>query len=113
MTALLEKICKILSSKKAEDIICIDISKKTSIADYFVIASGKNITHIRTLGEFLIEKLEKEDIRPLRNEGLREGQWGVIDYGDIIVHIFDQKTRSLYKLDKLWESGNNLTKYED
>ena len=59
------------------------------------------------------EKLEKEGILPLRKEGLREGRWGVIDYGDVVVHIFNEDSRLYYYLERLWDSGKNIERYAD
>ena len=90
---LTQEIGNYLSSKKAEDILLIDVREKTALCDYFVIASGRNTTQVRALCENLEEHLSKQGIEPRRTEGVRDGRWGVLDYGDIIVHIFNDESR--------------------
>lgn len=107
-------VCGILSSKKAYDIVYIDVGSKSSLCDYFVICSGRSTTQVKSLAELLDEKLSKENgLEPRRQEGVREGRWAVLDYGDVIVHIFNDEMRDFYHLERLWEDGKNLTRYED
>ena len=106
-----QKICKILSDRKAEDIISIDLSGTTEVADYYVIAGGRSMTHTRALIEHLEEDIDKLGIAPIRREGVREGRWAVLDYGDVIVHIFNDESRLFYHLENLWGDENNVTKY--
>lgn len=74
----------------------------TSFADYFVICSGENPVHIKALSEEIEERLSKNKVRPMGVEGLGAARWVLMDYGDIIVHIFDEDTRDFYQLEKLW-----------
>ena len=104
---------KALSEKKAQDIVILDVADQTVVCSCFVIASGHSTTQVRALGDAVEEKLEKEGILPLRKEGLREGRWGVIDYGDVVVHIFNEDSRLYYYLERLWDSGKNIERYED
>lgn len=107
-------ICKFLSEKKAKGIVYIQVDHKTSLCDYFVVAGGTSKTHVRSLSENLEEKLEKEyEIIPRRHEGAREGRWAVLDYADVIVHIFGDEERDFYNLERLWEDGENLVRHED
>ena len=108
-----EKICALLSSKKAEDILIIDVAEKTTLCDYFVIASGHSSTQVRALCVHVEEKLSEEGLEPRRTEGTREGRWGVLDYGDVIVHIFNDESRLFYHLERLWEDGGNATVYKE
>lgn len=108
------KICKLLSDKKGSGIVYIDVESKTSLCDYFVICSGRSSTQVKSLAENLEEKMEKDcNLSPRRKEGLREGRWAVLDYEDVIVHIFNDEERDFYHLERLWEDGKNLTKYEE
>lgn len=100
---LKDKIVSILDGKKADDIQVIELKNKTVIADYFVIATGTSAPHVKAICEELEFKLEEEGIAALRKEGITEGRWAVVDYGDIIVHIFDSTTRGFYSLEKLWK----------
>lgn len=108
-----QQICKFLSSKKAEDILMVDVREKTVICDYFVICSGRSTTQVKSLCENLEEHLSKVGIEPRRTEGVREGRWGVMDYGDVIVHVFNDESRLFYHLERLWNEGNNVRRYED
>ncbi len=108
------KICNLLSQKKAKGIVYIAVEKKTSLCDYFVVAGGSSKTQVKSLAENLEEKLEKDyGIVPRRSEGVREGRWAVLDYADVIVHIFGDEERDFYNLERLWEDGENLVHYED
>lgn len=93
----------LLEEKNAGDIITIDISKKSSIADYFIIATGKNLMHVKALTDYIESKLEEKGIAAARKEGYSDGRWVVLDYIDIIVHIFNSETRDYYCLEKLWK----------
>lgn len=106
--------CKALADRRGRDIVTIYVRDKTVLCDYFVLASGTSSTQIRALGERVEELLEKEyGVQPTRTEGVRDGRWAVIDYGDVIVHIFNDETRLFYHLERLWEDGGNLEKYVD
>ncbi len=108
-----EKVCEILSNHKAEDIVSIDVREKTEVTDYYVIAGGRSMTHTRSLIELLEEELDKKcGVAPLRRDGVREGRWAVLDYGDVIVHIFNDESRLFYHLEKLWADGDNVKKYD-
>ena len=107
-------ICKILSDRKANDIIYIAVEEKTSLCDYFVIAGGRSKTQVKALAEHLEEKFKKDyEIIPRRTEGVQGGRWAVLDYADVIVHLFGDEERDFYRLERLWEDGANLTRYED
>lgn len=111
--ALADKVCALLSAKKGEDILIIDVKEKTTLCDYFVIASGRNITQVKSLCENLEEHLSKAGEEPRRTEGVREGRWGVLDYGDVIVHIFNDESRLFYHLERLWGEGDNVRRFEE
>lgn len=107
-------ICEALSSKKAKDIAMVYVREKSSLCDYFVIASGTSSTQIKAMSEYVDEKIEKDfAIAPVREEGMRDGRWAVLDYGDVIVHVMSDETRLFYHLERLWADGANLEKYED
>ena len=107
-------ICKLLSDKKGENIVYIDVHEKSSLCDYFVIAGGGSSTSVQALADHVEEKMEKEfGELPSRKDGGREGRWNVLDYGDVIVHIFNDEMRDFYNLERLWENGANLNRYTD
>lgn len=105
--------CKALSDKKAHDIVIVDVADQTVVCSYFVIASGTSTTQVRALGDNVEEALEKQGVSAIRKEGLHEGRWGVLDYGDVIVHIFNDESRLFYYLERLWDSGKNVEHYKD
>ncbi len=105
--------CKALSAKKAQDIVILNVADQTVVCSYFVIASGKSTTQVRALGDTVEEEVKKAGITPVRSEGLREGRWGVLDFGDVVVHIFNEESRLFYYLERLWDSGSNVERYED
>ena len=100
---LLNKIIKILDTKKAIDLKTIDIKEKSSIEDYMVIATGTSSTHIKSLADNVEEDLKKEEIYPNKIEGYNTNSWILMDYGDIIVNIFIPEEREKYNLEELWE----------
>jgi len=105
-TELADIIARYLVSKKAEDVIVLNLANKTTIADYFVIASSRNSVHSKALIEGVDECLSKEyKIEPLRRDGIAgttDVRWAVLDYSSVIVHIFAKETRELYRLEQLW-----------
>ena len=112
--ALAIEICKAMSDKLGKDIIVLYVREKTDLCDYFVIASGSNAPQIKAMGERVEELVEKNlGLVPSRTEGVRDGRWAVIDYGDVIVHIFNDDTRLFYHLERLWADGQNMERYED
>ena len=106
-----EEVVKSIDKHKGEDIVSIDLRGKTEVADYYVIAGGRSMTHTRALIEHLEEDMDKLGVAPIRREGVREGRWAVLDYGDVVVHIFNDESRLFYHLEKLWDDGKNVTKF--
>lgn len=101
----LKVIVKAMDSKIAEDIQIIEIGDLTIVADYFVIANGTSNTHTKAIAEEAEFKLSQEGIEPLRTEGYDNSLWIVLDYGDIVVHVFNKDTREHYNLERLWSDG--------
>lgn len=109
-----KNICKILSDKKAKNITIVDIAHLTIIADKFIICSGQSTTQVKALANHVDEIMDKEfSTPPIRVEGRSEGNWAVLDFGAIIVHIFLEEIRELYSLEKLWSDGVNVKLYEE
>lgn len=104
----LETIIKALDSKRAEDIQAIEIGDLTIVADYFVIANGTSNTQTKALAEEVEFKMGELGINPTRTEGYQGSTWIVLDYGDIVVHVFYKETRSYYNLERLWSDGKNV-----
>lgn len=103
---LARKIVEIASDRKAEDIVMLDISKVSIIADYFVICSGTGDRHVKAIAREIDDKLREEDgVKPTNMEGITEGTWVLMDYGGVLVHVFDPATRDFYKLEQLWAAA--------
>ncbi len=101
-TKLKDAIVKVLADKNGGDVREIDIGEKSSVADFFVIATGKNLNHVKALAEFVEDKIAEEGLLPARKEGVRDGRWAVLDYQSVIVHIFNAESRDYFCLEKLW-----------
>ena len=107
-------VCKALADKRGKDIVSLYVREKTDLCDYFIIASGSNAPQIKAMGERVEELIEREyGIVPTRTEGVRDGRWAVIDYADVIVHIFNDETRLFYHLERLWTDGGNLQRFNE
>lgn len=104
----LELIVKTLDSKRGEDIQAIKIGDLTILADYFVIANGTSNTHARTLADEVEFQLSQKGIEPLRREADTGNTWIILDYGDVIVHVFYKETRNFYQLEGLWADGEQV-----
>ncbi len=99
---------KTLDNKKADNIEVIKVRDLTIISDYFVIASANNVTHVKSLVDEVEFELKKQGRFPQRIEGYQNANWIILDYSDVIVHIFYEETRNFYKLEKLWADGEKL-----
>ena len=104
----LSTIVKALDSKRAEDIRIIEIGDLTIVADYFVIANGTSTTHTKTLAEEVEYQLSQNGVEPNRTEGYNGSSWVILDYGDIVVHVFYKETRDYYQLERLWADGEKI-----
>lgn len=109
---LYDNIISALEDKKAKDVKTIDIQKLTTIASYFIICSGTSVTHIKTLADEVEYRLKQKNVKPLRREGYNSARWILIDYGDIVVHIFHDEDREFYNLEHLWQDGKAIVKTE-
>lgn len=104
--AISEKIAKILCEKKCTDVLVIDVSEKTDITNSFIVCTARTMSLARAAYEEVCSKLEAEGIFSVRVDGQREGKWIVIDYGDVIVHIFHKDAREFYNFEKLWADSD-------
>lgn len=95
----------ILTDRKSEDILLLDLRPVTFVADYFVLCNGTSERHIRALAEELKEAMAKQGTRPQHVEGASDSGWVLLDYGDVVVHVFGQEERSYYALDRLWKEA--------
>ena len=100
--------CKTLNEKKALDIKVIDIHEVSVIADYFVIASGGNLNQVQAMVDNVEEQLGRAGYEPKQVEGTRGSNWILMDYGDLIIHVFDEENRLFYDLERIWRDGKEV-----
>ncbi len=98
----LEIFIKAVSGKKASDIVSLDIRELISIADTFIICTGNSNRQVTAIAESIHFDLKQQGIKPLSIEGLKEGHWVIIDYGDVIIHVFYEPVRKFYDIESLW-----------
>lgn len=99
-----------LDEKKGEDIQVIEIKDISIIADYFIIANGTNSSQVNAMVDGVSEKLGKQGFEPKRIEGVRSASWILMDYGDIVVHVFSKEDRLFYNLERIWRDGKTVSK---
>ena len=101
-----------LEDKKAEDITLIDIAKVSVLADYFLIANGNNRNQVQAMADNVEEVLGKAGVHPKQIEGYQTANWILMDYGDVVIHIFDEENRLFYDLERIWRDGKVVEKEE-
>lgn len=104
----LDPFIQAVLGKKALDVVVLDVRKLTSVADAFIVCSGRSNRQVTALGEFIKQDLKKQGKQPLNVEGLKEGHWVLMDYGYVIVHIFFEQVRSFYDLEGLWADARRI-----
>jgi len=95
--------------KKAGDLMVLDLTGISDFTDYFLICSGTNERQVQAISDAVVERLRAEGLRPLSVEGRQKGRWVLLDFGSLVAHVFDQKTREFYRLERLWSDGVNRT----
>ena len=95
-------MAELANDKKAVDTVILELKELSTIADYFVICSGDNTAQIKAIAESIDEYFSKKKVFPIGKEGLDFARWVLIDYGDIVIHIFNQEARGYYDLEKFW-----------
>lgn len=101
-----------LEDKKAEDVRVIDIGGVSVLADYFIIASGNNRIQVQAMADEVEERLGRAGAIPKQIEGYQAGNWVLLDFGDVIIHIFDAQNRLFYDLERIWKDGKQITPEE-
>ena len=105
---IVKKAVYALNDKKGEDIKVIEIGKLSTVADYFIIANGANAPHVESLVDNVEEELLKENIHAERVEGVRSSGWILMDYNDVVVHVFSKEDRLFYDLERIWRDGKEI-----
>ena len=102
ISALVQRAAVICLDNKAVNVVILDLHGVSDMTDYFVIASGTSATHVRALGEHVLEELRRDGARAHHIEGLSQGRWVLLDFVDFVVHLFHPSLRDFYKLERLW-----------
>lgn len=105
MDARIESALRAASDKKALDLVVLDVRPVATFTDYFLITSGTNVRQVQAIADEITERLKREGTRAQRIEGYSTAEWVLVDYGDFIVHIFEEKARRFYDLERLWREG--------
>ncbi len=105
---LVLQLASFLYDKKAQDITVLKVSHLTVLCDWLVIASGRTVNQVTALTDLVDEYMALRNYPLRRSEGSREGRWAVLDYGNVMVHLFHREERSFYGLDRLWNDGTNV-----
>lgn len=111
-----ERVCAALraaSDKKAQELIVLDLREIASFTDYFIITSGTNVRQVQAIADEVVEQLKKQGSKALRVEGYNTAEWVLVDYGDFIVHVFEDKARRFYDLERLWRDAVRVPVPED
>jgi ribosome-associated protein len=107
---LAHRIVEVASDKKASDVVLLRTAEVTTMADYFVICSGRSERQVQVLGHAIVDELRKEGIRPLGVEGRGTARWILLDYGSVIVHVFAPEEREYYGLERLWSNATQVVR---
>lgn len=108
MENVLKLIKDKLEEKKGLNVVILDISSLSVMADYFVIASGNNTNQVHAMADFVEDELAKNGMKHKAIEGYNNANWILMDYGDIIIHLFDKESRDFYDLERIWKGGKVL-----
>jgi len=107
---LAHRIVNVASDKKASDIVLLRTAEITTMADYFVIASGRSETQVQALSQAIVDELRDEGIKPIGVEGRSSARWVLLDYGSVIVHLFAPEEREYYGLERLWSEATQVAR---
>jgi len=109
-TNLLDVVERSLDDDKAQDVVVIELSGKSAIADHLVVASGTSQRHVGAMAEHLREQLKKAGLKPVAVEGMPQCDWVLVDGGDVVVHLFRPEVRDFYNIEKMWGSTDPAAK---
>ena len=102
----------VASDHLGSDIALLDISEVSDFTDFFVIVTGETSRHLEAVANDVTRSLRKKKVRPLHREGTGQGGWILVDYGDVVLHVFDRETRERYALERLWSRGREIVRVQ-
>ena len=109
VTGAAQRAANLCLDMKANDVVLLNLQGVTDMTDYFVIASGTSDTHVRSIGEHIVEALRKEGIKVHHAEGLQGGRWVLLDFVDFVVHVFHPALRAFYQIERLWSDAEQVS----
>ena len=104
----LKPYLSVLSDRKAENVVVLDVRSLTSFTDAFIIASGRSNRQVTAIGQHINKEMKKKGVKAFTVDGLAEGKWVLLDYGDVIIHVFFDETRKFYNLEGLWADARRV-----
>ncbi len=111
---LAKKIAELAADKKAQNVVVLEVEELTTVTDYFVIMSGNNENQVKAIAREIEDELADQGLEPYRQAGKNHGRWILLDYKDVVVHVFHKQERSFYDLERLWADAEEiLTKEAD
>lgn len=103
-----QRAARIALDRKALDLVVLDVQALSSVTDFFLVCSGRSTTHVATIADAIRDELKTDGMRPLHVEGVAESGWVLLDYGDVLVHVFLEETRVYYALERLWGDAPSI-----
>ena len=103
-----KKIATLVNDRKAQNITVLDLRGLSSYTDFLVICSGTSDRQVQAIAEWVASEMRDEKLRPIGVEGIREGQWALVDYGSVVLHVFHEFTRDVYQLEQIWKEAPRL-----
>jgi ribosome-associated protein len=95
--------------RKALDLVVLDVQGLSGVTDYFLVCSGRSTTHLKSITDAIREELKEDGVRPLHTEGTTDSGWILLDYGDVLMHVFLEDTRAYYALERLWGDAPSIS----
>jgi len=95
--------------RKAVDLVVLDVQGLSGVTDYFLVCSGRSTTHVKSIADAIREELKDDGVRPLHSEGATQSGWVLLDYGDVLMHVFLEDTRAYYALERLWGDAPSIS----
>lgn len=105
---LLDPFIETILERKAHRLVVMDVSELTSFADYFLVCSGRSNRQVAGIAEHIKKTLRQKGLRPISIDGIKEGQWALLDYGNVIIHVFYESVRDFYDLEGLWADATRI-----
>jgi ribosome-associated protein len=103
-----QRAARIALDRKALDLVVLDVQALSSVTDFFLVCSGRSTTHVATIADAIRDELKGEGMRPLHVEGVADSGWVLLDYGDVLMHVFLEETRVYYALERLWGDAPSI-----